>query len=71
MSAALIIAVLLIASGVSLISFLLLLRNESGRFTESSTGKESPTYGNCYDICKGDSEEASDQCIALCAYGWP
>jgi hypothetical protein len=69
-SLAIIIALLMIAAGVLLIGFLLLLRNRY-EFTESSTDESIPSYGDCYDLCKGDSVEASASCVGLCAYGWP
>ncbi len=70
-SLAIIIALLMIAAGVLLIGFLLLLRNRYEEFTESSTDESVPSYGDCYDLCKGDSVEASTSCVGLCAYGWP
>jgi hypothetical protein len=70
-SFALFIAVIMIAAGVLLIGFLLLLRNKHDRLTRSSTSESVPKYGDCYDLCKGDSGEAADNCVGLCAYGWP
>jgi hypothetical protein len=69
-SLALIIALFMIVAGVLLIGFLLLLRDKREEFR--STGDANvPTYGECHDLCKGDSGEQSTSCIALCAYGWP
>jgi hypothetical protein len=65
---ALIIALLMIVAGVLLISFLLLLRD---KYDRSSANESVPTYGECYDLCKGDSGGEPDDCIGLCAYGWP
>lgn len=71
MIAQLLIAGLMIASAVLLIGFLLMLRNKSEEPTGSSTGQSMPAYGDCSDLCSTDSKEASDACMALCAYGWP
>jgi hypothetical protein len=65
------IAVIMIAAGVLLISFLLLLRNKHDRLTGPLTSESVPTYGDCNDLCKGDSGEAAENCVGLCAYGWP
>jgi hypothetical protein len=70
-SLGLLVAALMIVVGVFLIGFLLLLRNRYEQFTESSTNESIPSYGDCYDLCKGDSVEASTSCVGLCAYGWP
>ena len=67
-SFALFIAVIMIAAGVLLIGFLLLLRNKQ---REASAGEGVPKYGDCYDVCKGDSGEEAENCFGLCAYGWP
>ncbi len=67
---ALFIGLLMIVAGVLLISFLLLLRDKQQEFRESANANV-PTYGDCYDLCKGDSGEPSAPCIGLCAYGWP
>jgi hypothetical protein len=63
--------VIMNVAGVLLISFLLLLRNKHDRLSEASTGESVPKYGDCYDVCKGDSGEGADNCVGLCAYGWP
>ncbi len=62
---ALLIAVIMIAAGVLLIGLLLLLRNGP------QAGESVPKYGDCYDLCKRDSGEAEEDCVGLCAYGWP
>lgn len=67
-SFALFIAVIMNVAGVLLISFLLLLRSKHDRLRWQSTIESVPEYGNCYDLCKGDSGE---NCVGLCAYGWP
>lgn len=69
-SLAIIVALLMIAAGVLLIGFLLFLRDKYDEF-RSSADESAPTYGDCYDLCKGDSGEPADICIGLCAYGWP
>ena len=68
---ALIVAVLMNVSGFLLIGFLLLLRNIPDEFTEPPANEIVPGYGDCYDLCKGDSGNADENCIGLCAYGWP
>jgi hypothetical protein len=70
-SFALFIAVIMIVAGVLLISFLLLLRSKHDKLRRQSTAESVPKYGDCYDLCKGDSGEASENCVGLCAYGWP
>ena len=70
-SLAIIIALLMIAAGVLLTGFLLLLRDKYEKFTESSTHENVTSYGGCYDLCKGDSRDVAENCVGLCAYGWP
>ncbi|MGO9119423.1 MAG: hypothetical protein ACLQPD_17670 [Desulfomonilaceae bacterium] len=70
-SFALFIAVIMNAAGVLLIGFLLLIRNKHDRLTEASTSESVPKYGDCYDLRKDDAGEAADNCVGLCAYGWP
>ena len=66
-----IIAALLIVSGVLLIGFLLMLRNRADEFTGPPTNEMVPGYGDCHDLCRGDSGESAESCVGLCAYGWP
>ena len=68
---ALLVAVLMILAGVLLIGFLLSLRNKYEEFTGSSTNQRAPGYGDCNDLCRGDSGEVAENCVGLCAYGWP
>jgi hypothetical protein len=68
---ALLIAVLMILAGVLLIGFLLLLRNKADEFAGPPTNEMIPGYGDCYDLCRGDSGEVAENCVGLCAYGWP
>ena len=70
-SFALLIAVVMIAAGVLLISFLLLLRNKPEKVTGPQADESVPKYGECYDLCKRASGDAAEDCVGLCAYGWP
>ncbi len=67
---AILLAIVLIFSGILLISFILLITDRRQKFRTSSTD-ETLSYGDCYRMCKGNSGDVSAGCIGLCIYGWP